>query len=482
MRYLSLFSGIEACSAAWKPLGWTCVAVAEIEPLPAAVLAHHYPGVPNLGDVMQITDAQIAALGSIDLVVGGSPCQDLSVAGKRAGLAGERSSLFHEQVRIFHAARTFCGARFLLWENVPGAFSSHGGRDFGIVVGSMAGCELGVPRGGWGTCGAAIGSHGLVEWRVLDAQYVRVESHPRAVPQRRRRVFALLDTGGWRDRPPILLEPEGLRGHPAPRREAGERPSPSIAPRARGGGGLGSDCAGGLVADTLGVGAKQTTGFESEVVAHSLSAEGFDASEDGTGRGIPLTVGALTDGAHMGGGSTARTPTRDESFRLPDVAWCLQERDAKGADSDTKPGHLIPVGGGFDDAIAFSCKDHGADAGEIAPTLRSMEFEGSHANGGGQVAVAFHNRQDHDVSGAVTHPLGAKDNGLGIWPQVRRLTPRECERLQGFPDDYTLVPVRGKPAADGPRYRALGNSMAVNCMRWIGERIDVAMASQWEAA
>lgn len=281
MRYLSLFSGIEACSAAWKPLGWTCVAVAEIEPFPAAVLAHHYPGVPNLGDVTAIADAQIAALGSIDLVVGGSPCQDLSVAGKRAGLAGERSSLFHEQVRIFHAARTFCGARFLLWENVPGAFSSHGGRDFGIVVGSMAGCELGVPRGGWGTCGAAIGSHGLVEWRVLDAQYVRVESHPRAVPQRRRRVFALLDTGDWRDRPPILLEPEGLRGHPAPRREAGQ----------------------GSAAKSL---CCSDGGIDREdrhtLIAHSLRAEGFDASEDGTGRGIPLTVGALTDGAHMGGG------------------------------------------------------------------------------------------------------------------------------------------------------------------------------------
>ena len=285
------------------------------------------------------------------------------------------------------------------------------------------------------------------------------------------------------------------------------------------------------------------------MIAHSLRADGFDASEDGTGRGIPLTVGALTDGAHMGGGSTARTPTPAGSSPLPEVAWALQERDAKGADSSTKPGHLIPVGGGFDDAIpfdttqitsaanysrpqpgdpshplaahahapaiAFSCKDHGADAGEIAPTLRSMEFDGSHANGGGQVAIAFHNRQDPDVSGSVTHPLGAKDNGLGLafdaynqsasdvthtlrkgWGsaaddsipqtitamQVRRLTPRECERLQGFPDDYTLVPVRGKPAADGPRYRALGNSMAVNCMRWIGERIDAAMASQWEAA
>lgn len=149
-------------------------------------------------------------------------------------------------------------------------------------------------------------------------------------------------------------------------------------------------------------------------------------------------------------------------------------RDAKGADSDTKPGHLIPVGGGFDDALGFSCKDHGADAGEVAPTLRSMEFDGSHANGGGQVAVAFHNRQDPDVSFDVTHPLGSKDNGLGLGlgMRVRRLTPVECEKLQGFPPGYTDVLYRGKPAADGPRYRALGNSMAVNVMRWIGGRID----------
>ena len=125
-------------------------------------------------------------------------------------------------------------------------------------------------------------------------------------------------------------------------------------------------------------------------------------------------------------------------------------------------------------AIAFSCKDHGADAGEVAPTLRSMEFDASHANGGGQVAVAFHNRQDPDVSGDVTHPLGAKDNGLGLGlgMKVRRLLPVECEKLQGFPPGYTAITVRGKPAADGPRYRALGNSMAVNCMRWIGERIE----------
>lgn len=261
MRYLSLFSGIEACTVAWHPLGWEAVAFCEFDKFPSAVLAHHYPDVPNLGDVTAITDEQIAALGPIDLVVGGSPCQDLSVAGKRKGLAGERSALFHEQLRIFHAARRLCGARWFLWENVPGAFSSNAGRDFAVVVSQMAGASVPVPEDGWGNEGMALGEHGLVEWAVLDAQWF-------GVAQRRRRIFALLDAGDWANRPPVLLEPDGLRGDSAPRREAREG-----------------------VADGP---------------THSLRADGFDASEDGTGRGTPLipdTVGALTDGAHNGGGA-----------------------------------------------------------------------------------------------------------------------------------------------------------------------------------
>lgn len=127
MRYLSLFSGIEAATVAWHPLGWECAAVAEIEPFPCAVLAHHYPPVPNIGDVTAITEEQIKALGPIDLVVFGSPCQDLSVAGKRAGLQGERSGLFFTGIRIVEWARKHNGCRFALWENVPGAFSSNGG-------------------------------------------------------------------------------------------------------------------------------------------------------------------------------------------------------------------------------------------------------------------------------------------------------------------------------------------------------------------
>lgn len=426
MRYLSLFSGIEAATVAWHPLGWTPVAFAEIEPGPCSVLKHHYPTVPNLGDVTQITDAQIAALGRIDVVIGGSPCQDLSVAGKRAGLAGERSGLFHEQLRIFHAARHLCGARFLVWENVPGAFSSNADRDFAVVVGAMAGLDLAPPRDGWGNEGMAVGAHGLLEWCVLDAQWF-------GLAQRRKRVFAVLDTGDWANRPPLLLEPDRLRGDSAPRRAAGEG-IPGTIERRLGRRGVSADFAasGELIPET----------------AHTLRADGFDASEDGTGRGTPLIpVGVM---AHGQGGAEITAGERRTTLTC---------------------NHEAPV-------IAFDCKSSGQSGfgvGDIASTLRSMGHADSHQNGGGHLAVA--------------------ERGM----QVRRLTPRECERLQGFSDNYTLVPERSRYlrvvsttaqrkrglmrvryvercffTADGPRYKALGNSMATPVIAWIGRQIEKA--------
>ncbi len=396
IRYLSLFSGMEAAHLAWAPLGWECVGVAEIDPAPCALLAHRLPHVLNLGSVTDITDEQTAALGRIDVVIGGSPCQDLSVAGNRAGLAGARSGLFHEQLRIFNAARTFCGARWLVWENVPGAFSSNRGRDFAVVAGALAGCELDVPRDGWGNEGVALGPNGLVEWSVLDAQWF-------GVAQRRRRVFAVLDTGDWAGRPPVLLEPDSLRGDSAPRREAGEGIAGTLT-RSAGERGAEAGERGQLVPETCGTlcadthpgaytGQAAYTGRLIPEVSHTLRADGFDASEDGTGRGTPL----------------------------------------------------VPV--------AFDCKSSGRAGfgiGEIASTMRSMGHTESHQNGGGHLAV---------------------QQGT----QVRRLTPRECERLQGAPDDWTLVSnSKGKPMADGPRYKMLGNSFAVPVITWIGERIQMA--------
>ena len=543
MRYLSLFSGIEAATAAWEPLGWTPVAFAEIEPFPCAVLAHRFPSVPNLGDVTQITAEQIAALGQIDVVIGGSPCQDLSVAGKRAGLRGERSSLFHEQVRIFNAARTLCGARWLVWENVPGAFSTHGGRDFAQVVGDLAGCELPVPGDGWGTEGVALGVNGLVEWAVLDAQFF-------GVAQRRRRVFAILDVGNWRDRPPVLLEPESLRGNPPARGEAGQDASARTLRSSDGG--VDREDGHSLIAHALdafssGRATEDGTGRGVPLTAHALRADGFDASEDGTGRGTPLVpevVGAINDGAHYGGGRTVRMPIPgDLSLYLnagamgrqdSETETLIPERIGGGFDvlafdetqithrvNRSKPGDLSPslVDDARPPTIAFSCKDHGADAqDDIAPTLRAMHEAEGNANAGGRVAIAFESRFARNGRGApdeVVPPLKAQSGETGkgdgaplvafadtadpvaanqartytregsgnfrvsnvahTASAVRRLTPRECERLQGFPDDWTLVEHRGKPAADGPRYRALGNSMAVPVIRWIGRRIDAAI-------
>ncbi|MCC6212228.1 MAG: DNA cytosine methyltransferase [Burkholderiales bacterium] len=408
MNYLSLFSGIEAASVAWTPLGWQCVGVAEIDPFPCAVLAHHYPNVPNLGSVTDITDEQIAALGPIDVVVGGSPCQDLSVAGKRAGLAGERSGLFHEQLRIFHAARHLCGARFLVWENVPGAFSSHGGRDFAVVVGAMAGCRVDVPDDGWGTEGVALGEHGLVEWAVLDAQFFNVA-------QRRRRVFAVLDAGNWANRPPILLEPDSLRGDSAPSREAGKDTAGST---------------GDGVARCLTTGEAKRQDWETcnfvAGVAHTLRGEGFDADEDGTGRGTPLVPVVFAENSRaevrLEGGDGGRV----------------------GAISTGggKPGQGVPM-------IAFMADDYKDGGYEECDTSRPLTTSADRTRAA---------------------PIAMKAMA------VRRLTPVECARLQGFPDDYLLqVLWRGKISPpDGPMYKALGNSMAVPVMRWIGEQIQLA--------
>ncbi|MGL4577290.1 MAG: DNA cytosine methyltransferase [Burkholderiaceae bacterium] len=427
MRFLSLFSGIEAASVAWIPLGWTCAGVAEIEPFPCVALKHHYPNVPNLGDVTHITEAQIAALGPIDLVCGGSPCQDLSVAGKRAGLAGERSNLFYEQMRIFNAARRLCGARFMLWENVPGAFSSNRGADFAAVAGEMAGARFGVPHGGWRNTGVAAGRNGLVEWATLDAQWF-------GLAQRRKRVFALLDTGNWADRPPILFEPESLRRDSAPRRKAGQDAAGTLTARARGGLPRNAEFNQKLIPQTamcLNAGAMRRQDAESETLiptlAHTLRGEGFDASEDGTGRGTPLVP--VIGFACKASGSNG--------FGVGEVAGTMKARH---------DGHLACFS--FDTQQITSAANRSRVGPELpAPTLSTRA---------GSMHVA-------------THMV------------VRRLTPKECARLQGFPDEYLDIAINGKPAADGPKYKALGNSWAVPVAQWIGKQIQRAVSAEGEA-
>jgi DNA (cytosine-5)-methyltransferase 1 len=203
-------------------------------------------------------------------------------------------------------------------------------------------------------------------------------------------------------------------------------------------------------------------------VAHGLRAEGFDASEDGSGRQniIPIDMRQASRGATM-------------TNNRPDGSSGGAPGTGIGEIGDPSP----TIASSHVPAIAFDCKASGQSGfgvGDIASTMRAMGHAGSHTNGGGHQAVAFMQNQVGDViCGDVMHSLGTNSNAKGRnaanvstgWA-VRRLTPRECERLQGFPDDYTLIQVRGKPAADGPRYKALGNSMAVNAMRWLGRRIE----------
>lgn len=538
MRFLSLFSGIEAASSAWDALGWECVAVAEIEPFPCALLKHRYPNIPNLGDVTKITKQQIEGLGHIDVVVFGAPCQDLSVAGKRKGLTNAdgtftRSGLFFTACDIADWSR----ARFSIWENTPGAYSTNEGRDFAAVVGRMAGTEVAVPRDGWRNAGVVLGRSGLVEWFTLDAQYVRVQSHPRAVPQRRRRVFVVRDSGDWQSRPPLFLEPASLCGNPAPSRKAGQRVAPTISARTKGGGGLGTDfdCDGGLVPHVCGClsdGAHNGGGLTDKTLTP------VESSRPGFERGVvcAATGQAATEILHE------CCPTLNCNHEQPYIAGHCREvassltttygRQPDGSDTALGPNLVAHSlrGEGFDAsedgtgrgtpivAVAFSCKDSGQDAAEdVSPTLRSMNEGAGNANAGGQVAIAFDCKAGantgfaigdvpgalrgeghggghaavafdmrgreggaqfegpHDTANIRAASGGSSKSYVAQPMAVRRLTPLECERLQGFPDGWTNIPIKGKPAKDGPRYKALGNSMATNVMRLIGERIQRAI-------
>jgi len=453
----SVCSGIEAASVAWSALGWRASFVSEIDLFPCAVLAHHYGDVPNYGDMTKFKDWPDA---NIDVLVGGTPCQSFSVAGLRKGLDDPRGNLMLTYLAIAARYRP----KWLVWENVPGVLSSNAGRDFGSFLGGLG--ELG---------------YGFA-YRVLDAQYF-------GLAQRRQRVFVVGCASGWRRAAAVLFERASLHGYSAPSRSTGKGVAAPITAGSPGGGGYRNDAdttenliSQGAISRPLTVGGRFDYDTET-FVTHALRADGFDASEDGTGRGTPLTLAirgrageSTLECRNDGLANAILTPNGGRGgIGVGAVAFNARQ-DPNAWEERTGP---IDTDGSTQ-AVAFSCKDHGADAGEIAPTLRAMSHADSHANAGGQVAVAFHENQraeltTNDTAGALKNGGGKPGQGYSAVQTgmaVRRLTPTECERLQGFPDGWTAITYRGKPAADGPRYKALGNSMAVPCMRWIGERID----------
>jgi len=439
MKYLSVCSGIEAATLAWRPLGWEAAAFSEIEPFPCAVLKHYYHEVKNLGDMTKFKEWPDEA---VDLLVGGTPCQSFSVAGLRKGLDDPRGNLMLTYGVVAKRYQPW----WIVWENVPGVLSSHKGRDFGTFLGMLA--ELG---------------YGFA-YRVLDAQWF-------GVAQRRRRVFVVGYLGDWRRAAAVLFESESLRGDPAPSREKGKEVAPTLSRRSKSRGYGDEGMNGGLVAATeTGAGfwseglprlrcssapsQPQTIvarplcahpgGFrldlESETfVTHALRADGFDASEDGTGRGTPLIS----------------------------VAFDCKAGANTGFAIGEKPGSLRGAGhGGGHAAVVFESRfvrNGRGGPSDIVPPLKAQ----SGKTGKGDAAPL--------VAGTLRGHTRPGSNSLSGTVGVRRLTPRECERLQGLPDNYTRIPYRKnkKTAKDGPRYKAIGNAFAVPCLAWLGRRIEM---------
>ena len=397
MRFGSVCSGIEAASVAWHPLGWKAAWLSEIEPFPSAVLAHHYPDVPNLGDMTTLPDRILSGeVEAPDLFCGGTPCQAFSVAGLRNSLDDARGNLSLTFVGIANAidhARSVRGLdqSIIFWENVPGVLSTKDNA-FGCFLGALAGeDEPIIPSGEkWTNAGCVYGPQRAVAWRVLDAQYF-------GVAQRRRRVFVVASARNDFDPAAVLFEFDGLRRDTAPSREKGQNIAPCVTndpPFSR-------------------------TGNE-RVEAEAMVVQ-------------PYKVGN-----------------------------CLTARMHKGINSTLDEGQT-PV-------IVHGTQD---------PCVSNIAFAQGRNNGGENVlayTTKMHNTTSNNAEKIFEERSTCLDANspppaLLTAMQVRRLTPVECERLQGFPDHYTDIKAKGKSTPDGPRYKALGNSWAVPVVRWIGKRI-----------
>jgi len=381
VKFGSVCSGIEAASVAWHPLGWKAAWLSEIEAFPSAVLAHHYPDVPNLGDMTQLTGRILSGeVEAPDLFCGGTPCQAFSVAGLRQSLSDARGNLsltFCEIANAIDHVRRAGGQppAIVFWENVPGVLSTKDNA-FGCFISALAGCDTAIDplaTTGWTDAGVVAGPRRTVAWRILDAQYF-------GLAQRRRRVFVVASARDGFDPAAVLFESEGVRRDSPPSRESG----------------------------------KETTGS--------------------TGDGI---------------------------------ARCITAGEMKRQDWETCNMVTQPV------AVGTDCYN-GAITGDVAAT---MGTPGSSVNASGPTVMqpvapsltASNDPSRSPQSSEVTQQVAAV---LQASMQVRRLTPVECERLQGFPDGYTNIPWRkAAESPDGPRYKALGNSWAVPVVRWIGKRI-----------
>ena len=513
MNYGSVCSGIEAATQAWHPLGWTPQWFSEIEPFPCKVLAHHYPEVPNLGDMTKLLNNQTFNEKPIELLVGGTPCQSFSVAGLRAGLDDERGNLALEFVRLLISKRP----RWFLWENVPGVLSSSNGSDFAAILSAWTGRDIEPQK--FGSAGIIEGPFYSIAWRVLDSQYF-------GVPQRRRRVFVVGHLGNdWRPSAAVLFERDSLRRDFTP----GGKKRKRTASAAEGSTGTSGRPA--AVASTLNCAYGDKMGLENQhinegaplfVPVHAFKerggceggGEGYLGSDElaftlsrGQDQSImqPIVLddqgGSVMNVSQSGIVGTLRKETHGhEPIVVQPVCFDPSQVTSPTNGGNPQPGapcHTLakgaqapllvqPAYGIQANIVDRSERSGGNGVGvkeEEAPTLTKSDRHAVFQ----PIVFGFDSlssnsmKSKNPISGVhVDSVVKTLDTGFNCPSKnqggnavlhgslIRRLTPVECERLQGFPDDYTNIP----GATDSKRYAALGNSMTVNVMQWIGKRID----------
>jgi len=484
--------GIGCGHLAFNQVGFECAWSFEIEPFPSAVLAYRFPEVTNHGDMLKCVGMiESGEIEAPDVFIGGTPCQAFSVAGKRKGLEDARGNL----------SLTFCGIAdavddvrrrdgkppcVVLWENVPGVLSDKGNA-FGCFLGELSGsgCQLQPPGGRWRDSGCVFGPRRTVAWRTLDSQFF-------GVAQRRRRVFVVASAGDWCRPEEILFEREGVRRDSPPSREKGESVAHDLAPS--------------LTSSGRGVERAGETRGQDPVVAvcptlscnHDVPIATYDMRGNGDGETVNTLTGA--------GRPTDYTPVvaiqeracspdlncgpGGKGFKEDGTAFTLEARNKVQAvafeprfvrtsggqpsielnpclRADTNTGDGAPCVA-IADVIHGdkACNGKGWNDDGTAYTLDTMATQG--VAFGGEIARTLSAR--HDSSPCADRGMDVVAQGM----QARRLTPRECERLQALPADWTLIPWRGKPAEecpDGPRYKGIGNGQTVNVMRWLAERI-----------
>ena len=517
MKFGSVCSGIEAASVAWHPLGWTAAWLSEIEPFPCAVLKHHYPDVPNHGDMTLLPEKILSGqVEAPDLFCGGTPCQAFSVAGLRNSLDDARGNLSLTFVGIANAIDHVRSVRgdapaIVFWENVPGVLNTKDNA-FGCFLGALAGESepITAPGERWSNAGCVFGPQRTVAWRVLDAQYF-------GVAQRRRRVFVVASARDDINPTEILFEFEGVRRDTPQSRETG-KVTPTISSSGTGVSRVGFNCEDEWFIETQVVGALDTEcggnkmNHQTINSGHLLPVSSFYESSLAQYREDTVSGTIKASGGVAGGGSETflaqpvavyeNHPSDSRVTELGDISSTVRARWGTGGGNlpmvsqplsyDMKQHHnpqpsetvqlttnnCATVRGDTPlvQPIAFTTEQTPKFNDDQALTLTKSESKHNQCVAQPVHCVDMGGNKGLNGGGILkelSQPLGTNEShAIQVSMAVRRLTPTECERLQGFPDGYTNIPWRkAAESPDGPRYKALGNSWAVPVVAWIGQRI-----------